>query len=77
MQFIIDDWFVELNMSLNFENIQGYPHDILEKAIEKFPISQVNNVVSTINHWRNFKNMVTKISPNHNDIKMRLFAFYL
>jgi hypothetical protein len=39
-QVIMGDWLVELNRPFNFSNIQGYPHDILEKAIEKLPSFQ-------------------------------------
>jgi hypothetical protein len=38
------DWLDEINRPFNFTNIQGYPHDILEKAIEKLPSFQGNNV---------------------------------
>jgi hypothetical protein len=30
----------------NFTNIQGYPHPLPDKAIEKSPIFQGNNVIS-------------------------------
>ena len=34
----------------DFSNINGYPHAILEKAIEKLPSFQGNNAISAKNH---------------------------
>jgi hypothetical protein len=36
----------------NFTNIQGYPHPLPNKVIEKLPIFQGNNVVSAKTHIR-------------------------
>jgi hypothetical protein len=68
-QVIMGDWLVELNRPFNFTNIQGYPHDIPEKTIDKLPTFQGNNVVSTADHWRKFKNMVNKFATNYEDVK--------
>ena len=38
----------------DFSNIQGYPHPIFDKALEKLPSFQGNNVVSTKAHLQNF-----------------------
>ena len=38
----MSDLFDDMNRHFNFTIIQGYPHDIPEKAIEEFPIFQWN-----------------------------------
>jgi hypothetical protein len=63
----------------NFINIQGYPHPIPDKAIEKLHGFQGNNVVSARTHILNFNLCVSKWcnGHNHEDIKMTLFVFSL
>jgi hypothetical protein len=63
----------------NFINIQGYPHAIPDKAIEKLPSFQGNNVVSARSHILNFNLCVSKWcnGHNHEDVKMTLFVYSL
>jgi hypothetical protein len=50
---------------LNFATIQGDPHTILDKAIEKLPCFQGNNVVSAHSHILNFDLCVLKYCHGH------------
>jgi hypothetical protein len=60
----------------NFANIQGDPHAIPEKSIEKLPSFQGNDVISVVSHILNFNLCVNKWSNGHNheDIKMTLLC---
>jgi hypothetical protein len=57
----------------NFANIQGFTHPILDKAIEKLPSFQGNNVVSARSHIVNFNMCILKWCNVHNyeDIKIK------
>jgi len=47
-------WVDENYKPLDFTNIVGAPHDIPERAIDKLPIFQGSNVISTRDHWKCF-----------------------
>jgi hypothetical protein len=63
----------------NFASIQGYSHPIPNKAIEKFPSFQGNNVVSSNTHVPNFNLCAMKWCNSHNyeDVKMTFFVYSL
>jgi hypothetical protein len=65
--------------SCDFSNINGYPHTILEKAIEHLPSFQRNNVVSVKTHIKSFIRCINKwcVSHYHEDVKMKLFVLSL
>jgi hypothetical protein len=64
---------------LNFAVIQGAPHDVPEKAIDKFPIFLGNNAISANSHISSFHKCVEKYCRGHNkeDVKTNLFVFSL
>jgi hypothetical protein len=64
---------------LNFATIQGAPHAVPEKAIDKLPIFHGNNVVSAQAHISCFRRCVDKYCGGHNeeDVKMTLFVYSL
>jgi hypothetical protein len=63
----------------NFANIQGYPHPIPDKTIEKLLVFQENNVVSARFHILNFNMCVLKWCNGHTyeDVKMIPFVYSL
>jgi len=63
----------------NFDNIQGYPHPIPNKAIEKLHAFQRNNVFSAKTHILNFNMCILKWCNGHNYeyVKMSLFLYSL
>jgi hypothetical protein len=64
---------------LNFAAIQGAPHQVPEKAIDKLPAFQGNNAISARAHITNFNMCVQKYcgGHNHEDVKMTLFVYSL
>jgi hypothetical protein len=72
----MDDYF----SSLDFFAINGYPHDLPEKAIEKLPSFQGNNAVSAKSHPKAFYSCINKwcsgAAHNQGDVKMKLFVFH-
>jgi hypothetical protein len=64
---------------LNFAAIQGSPHDVPEKAIDKLPIFHGNNAISASAHISSFHRCVGKYCRGHNeeDVKMTLFVYSL
>jgi hypothetical protein len=64
---------------LNFAAIQGAPHAVPEKAIDKLPTFQGNNAISAKSHIFNFEMCVQKYCRGHNqeDVKMTLFVYSL
>jgi hypothetical protein len=64
---------------LNFAAIQGSPHAVPEKAIDKLPTFQGNNAISAKSHILNFEMCVQKYCGGHNqeDVKMTLFVYSL
>jgi hypothetical protein len=64
---------------LNFAAIQGAPHAIPDKAIEKLPCFQGNNAISAHSHILNFNLCVLKYCRGHDeeDVKMTLFVYSL
>jgi len=64
---------------LNFAAIQGAPHDVPEKAIDKLPIFHGNNAISANSHISSFHRCVGKYCGGHNeeDVKMTLFVYSL
>ena len=56
--------------------MNGYPHDIPEKAIEKLPTFQGNNAVTAKKHIKSCQLCIGKWcmgnEHNHTDVKMRL-----
>jgi hypothetical protein len=63
----------------DFSNINGYPHAILEKTIEKLPSFQGNNVVNAKSHIKSFMRCINKWCDAHDyeDVKMNLFVLSL
>jgi ribonuclease HI len=64
---------------LNFAAIQGYPHVVPEKAIDKLTTFQGNNAISAKSHILNFERCVQLYcgGHNHEDVKMTLFVYSL
>jgi len=64
---------------LNLVAIQGAPHDVPEKAIDKLPIFHGNNAISAKSHIASFDKCLLKYCKGHNkeDVKMTLFVFSL
>jgi hypothetical protein len=64
---------------LNFAAIQGYPHQIPEKAIDKLPVFQGDNATSAKSHISKFEMCLTKFCRGHTeeDVKMTLFVYSL
>jgi hypothetical protein len=64
---------------LNFAAIQGSPHVVPEKAIDKLPTFQGNNAISAKSHILNFQMCVQKYcgGHDHEDVKMTLFVYSL
>ena len=73
----MDDLFAPFD----FSAIAGYPHALLEKALEKLPIFQGNNAISARTHLKAFSLCINKwcnaARHNHQDVKMKLFALSL
>jgi hypothetical protein len=63
----------------NLAAIQGAPHNVLEKAIDKLPIFHGNNAISVRSHIASFDKCLLKYCKGHNeeDVKMTLFVFSL
>jgi hypothetical protein len=63
----------------DFSNINGYPHAILEKTIEKLPSFQGNNAISAKMHVKYFMRCINKwcVVHDHEDVKMKLFILSL
>jgi hypothetical protein len=63
----------------NFANIQGYPHLVPDKVVEKLPASQGNNDVSARSHIVNFNMCILKWCNGHDyeDVKMKPFVYSL
>jgi hypothetical protein len=64
---------------LNFAVIQGAPHDVPEKAIDKLPIFHGNNAITANSHISSFHRCVDKYCRGHKeeDVKMTLFVYSL
>jgi hypothetical protein len=64
---------------LNFVAIQGSPHAVPEKAIDKLPTFQGNNAISFKSYILNFQTCVQKYCGGHDeeDVKMTLFVYSL
>jgi hypothetical protein len=64
---------------LNFAAIQGAPHDVPKKAIDKLPIFHGNNAISANSHISSFRSCVEKYCGGHKeeDVKMTLFVYSL
>jgi hypothetical protein len=64
---------------LNFAAIQGAPHAVPEKAIDKLPTFQGNNAISAKSHILNFQMCVERYCRGHDeeDVKMTLFVYSL
>jgi hypothetical protein len=76
----MDDYFSPLDSS----NINGYPHAIPEKDIEKLTSFQGNNAIIDKAHIKAFSLCINKwckwcsgATHNHRDIKMKLFSLSL
>jgi hypothetical protein len=63
----------------DFSAINNYPHAISEKAIEKLPIFQGNNVISAKMHVKSFMRCINKwcVAHDYEDVKMKLFVLSL
>jgi hypothetical protein len=63
---------------LNLVAIQGSPHDVPEKAIDKLPIFHGNNSISARSHISSFDKCLLKYCKGHDeeDVKMTLFVFF-
>jgi hypothetical protein len=64
---------------LNFAVIQGAPHDVPEKSIDKLPIFLGNNAISANSHISSFHKCMEKYCRGHNkeDVNTTLFVFSL
>ena len=64
---------------LNFAAIQGAPHAIPDKAIDKLPTFQGNNAISAKSHILNFNLCIGKWCRGHEEeyVKMTLFVYSL
>jgi ribonuclease HI len=64
---------------LNFAAIQGAPHTVPEKAIDKLPTFQGNNAISAKSHILNFQMCVERDCQGNDeeDVKMPLFVYSL
>jgi hypothetical protein len=62
---IMGDPLTPLN-PCNFINVQGYPHPVPDKVVEKLPSFQGNNVVSAKSHIVNFNRCILKWCSGHN-----------
>ena len=64
---------------LNFAAIQGAPHQVPEKAIDKLPTFQGDNATSAKSHISKFEMCLTKFCRGHTqeDVKMTLFVYSL
>jgi hypothetical protein len=64
---------------LNFAAIQGAPHNVSEKAIDKLPTFKGNNAISAKTHISSFHMCVEKYCRGHDeeDVKMTLFVYSL
>ena len=64
---------------LNFAAIQGSPHQVPEKAIDKLPTFQGNNAISAKSHIISFQRCVDVFCRGHDeeDVKMTLFVYSL
>ena len=66
---------------LDFSQIEGSPHDILNDAIKKLLIFEGNNAIIAKYHIQKFdKHLVSycnDAASNHEDVKMNLFALSL
>ena len=71
----------EFYKPLDFSQIAGAPHDILNDAIKKLPIFEGNNATTAKTHLQKFeKHLVSycnNAASNHEDVKMKLFALSL
>jgi hypothetical protein len=63
----------------NFINIQGYPHVVPDKVVEKLFAFQGNNVVSATSHITKVNMCILKWCSGHDeeDVKMKLFVYSL
>jgi hypothetical protein len=82
IQFLfIDNSSIEMDdlyAPCDFTVINGYLHVILEKASDKLPSFQGNNVVSVRSHIKAFTHCVNKwCGTTHEDVKMKLFVLSL
>ena len=66
---------------LDFTQIACYPHTLLDKAIEKLPTFQRNDVVTAENHIgkisKCFLSWARDPIQTHDDVYMKLFALSL
>jgi hypothetical protein len=64
---------------LKFAAIQGAPHAVPEKAIDKLPIFRGNNAISVKSHILNFRMCVQRYCGGHDeeDVKTTLFVYSL
>jgi uncharacterized protein YjiS (DUF1127 family) len=69
----------DLLRPLNFAGIQGAPHAIPDKAIDKLPSFQGNNAISAHSHLLNFDLCIMKWCHGNDeeDVKMTLFVYSL
>jgi len=71
----MDDYFRPIDFSV----INGCPHVILEKTIEKLPSFQGNNAITAKAHNKAFSLCINKwysgATHNHQDIKMKLLPY--
>jgi hypothetical protein len=61
----------------NFVAIQGAPHNVPKKTIDKLPTFQGNNAISARSHISSFNMCVEKYCRGHDeeDVKMTLFVY--
>ena len=68
----------DLYALIDFSAINGYPHVIPKKALDKLPSFQGNNVVSARSHIESFTHCINKWCGNtHEDVKKTCFSCLL
>ena len=72
---------MEFYKSLDFSQIAGSHHYILNDAIKKLPKFEGNNATTAKTHLRKFERHLVSycdnVASNHEDIRMKLFALSL
>ena len=67
----------DLYNPIGFSKIDGYPHDITEKAIDKLLSFQGNSAISAKTHLNAFKSVLHKSSGRHEYVHIELIVLLL
>ena len=72
---------IKLFKTLEFSQIAGSPHIILNDAIKKLPTFQGNNAITAKSHLQKFEKLLVSycndVAHDHDGVKMKLFALSL